>query len=330
MRGLAVVTGGGGFLGRHVCAALVQAGWRVRALDLRFEAEPEGEAVEGSILDEALLAETLHGASAVVHAAAIAELWTKDAADYQRVNADGTARVAAAARKAGARLAHVSSYTTLVSGPDRPERTLDETAEIDPANLLGAYPQSKRRGELAVLAEVERGLEASILLPSSPVGPGDLRLTPPSKMIRDFARGALPAYLDCLMNLVDVRAVAAGIVAALERGARGGRYLLSGDDLPLAEVAAKISAVTGVPAPKARAPYRLAWCAARAEAELSRLTGKPPAAPLTGVRLAGRRVRFSNQRARQELGFAPPPIDQALKDALDWMAAEGLIPQLAG
>ncbi len=322
-----LVTGGGGFLGGHVCAALNARGDQAIGLDLAFPKPQVGwTQIEGSILDAELLARAADGVDAIIHAAAIADLWTRRAEDYERINVGGTRAVCAAARTAGARLVHVSSYTTLVAGPDRPERTLDETHEIAPDALLGAYPRSKRRAELAILDAVEAGLDASIVLPSSPVGPGDHRLTPPSKMIRDFARGALPAYLDCLINLVDARAVADGILAAMDRGAPGRRYLLTGEDLPLGDVAALIERDTGTPAPKARAPYRLAWSAAWVEAGLSALTGRPPNAPLTGVRLAGRRVRFSNARAREELGFAPPPLETALKDALLWMAETGLAP----
>jgi dihydroflavonol-4-reductase len=72
-------------------------------------------------------------------------------------------------------------------------------------------------------------------------------------------------------------------------------------------------------------PQWLALAAARAGAGVSALTGRPPPAPLTGVRLAGRRVRFDNAKARDELGFAPPPVDQALADAVSWMRETGLL-----
>ena len=58
---------------------------------------------------------------------------------------------------------------------------------------------------------------------------------------------------------------------------------------------------------------------------MSALTKRPPTAPLTGVRLAGRRVRFDNAKARDELGFAPPPVDRALADAVAWMREAGLL-----
>jgi dihydroflavonol-4-reductase len=325
--GPTLVTGAGGFLGGHVVAALAARGEAVRALDIAFPAAlPEGaERIDGSILDAAVLAGAMAGTGAVIHCAAIADLWAPSRWAYDRVNMRGTCEVLIAARKAGARVVHVSSYVTLIGGPDQGEVTLDETLELTPTDLLGPYPRSKREAELAALSAARMGQEVVIVQPSAPVGPGDHRLTPPSRMIRDLAAGKTPAVLDCLLNLVDVRALAEGIIAARDKGQSGERYLLTGEDLTMAELAAKVAALTGVAAPRFRVPHWLALVAAKVEAGVSTLTKRPPTAPLTGVRLAGRRVRFDNAKARDELGFSPPPVDQALVDAVSWMRETGLL-----
>ncbi len=320
-----LVTGAGGFVGDHVVQALLAEGFAVRGLDLSFPAEAaKAERVTGSVLDAATLEAAMEGCGAVVHAAANAHLWARDPADFDRINVVGARLVAAAASARRARMVHVSSFIVLVSGPDRPARTLDETAEIAPEDLLGPYPRSKRRAELAVLEQAGLGLDAVIVLPASPVGPGDHRLTAPSRMLLDLSLGKLPAFLDCRINLVDVRALAGGIVAALKHGRGGERYLLSGEDWRFSDIANAVESETGVPAPKARAPYRIAWLAAFIEAGVSRLTKRPPNAPLTGVRLAGREVTFSNAKARAELGFNPPPPEPAIREALAWMKRAGL------
>lgn len=328
MTGTILVTGAGGFVGGHVCIALRARGYAVRALDVSWppQGPPADERLTASVLDEAAWRKAAEGCAAIIHAAAIAHLWTRDPADFERVNVQGTIRAAQAARAAGARLVHVSSYTTLISGPDTPPRTLDETAEVAPEHLLGPYPASKRRAELAVMDAVSRGLDGVIVLPSSPVGPGDHRLTAPTKMLLDLAQARLPAFLDCRLDLVDVRALAAGIVDALEQGASGTRYLLTGESLAFSEIAARVEAETGAPAPRARAPYRLAWAAAFLESGWARLSGRAPNAPLTGVRLAGRQVSFSYARASKAFGYAPPPASGAIRDALAWMAETGLRP----
>jgi dihydroflavonol-4-reductase len=88
-----------------------------------------------------------------------------------------------------------------------------------------------------------------------------------------------------------------------------------------------VARLAGVAAPHFTVPHWLALAAAWVEAGMSAITKRPPTAPLTGVRLAGRRVRFDNTKARDELGFAPPPVDQALADTVDWMRETGLLGQ---
>lgn len=325
MSGPALVTGAGGFLGGHVAALLAARGEAVRAFDLAFPAPlPQGaEKIEGSILDPEALGRACAGVASVIHCAALTDLWQPRRVLYDRVNMRGTCEVLIAARRAGARMVYVSSYVTLIGGPDRGEAMLDETVELTPSKMPGPYPRTKREAELAALAAARMGQHVVIVQPSAPVGPGDHRLTPPSQMIRDLAAGRIPAILDCLLNLVDVRALAEGVIAARDRGQSGERYLLTGEDLPMADLAARIAALAGVAPPRFTVPHWLALAAAYAGAGVARLTGRPPTAPLTGVRLAGRRVRFSNAKARIALGFAPPRIDQALADALAWMRTAG-------
>jgi dihydroflavonol-4-reductase len=323
MSGPTLVTGAGGFLGGHVAQLLAARGEAVRGFDIAFPAPlPEGaERIQGSILDPDALARAAAGVTAVIHCAALTDLWQLRRVLYDRVNMRGTCEVLIAARKAGARLVHVSSYVTLIGGPDRGEALLDETVELTPSQMLGPYPRTKREAELAALAAAHMDQQVVIVQPSAPVGPGDHRMTPPSRMLRDLAAGRTPAVLDCLLNLVDVRALAEGVIAARDRGQSGERYLLTGEDLPMAGLADRVAALAGIAPPRFAVPHWIALAAARAEAGIARLTGRPPTAPLTGVRLAGRRVSFSNAKARAALGFAPPPIDQALADALAWMRA---------
>ena len=331
MSGPTLVTGAGGFVGGHVVAALVARSEAVRALDVAFPVAlpPTVERIDGSILDADVLSSATAGARAVIHCAAVTDLWAPQNLAYHRVNMRGTCEVLIAARRADARVVHVSSYVTLIGGPDlgpdTGEALLDETVELSPSDMLGSYPRSKREAELAALSAARMGQEVVIVQPSAPVGPGDSRLTPPSRMIRDLAAGKTPAVLNCLLNLVDVRALAEAVIAARDKGRSGERYLLTGEDLPMMEVAAKVAALAGVAAPRFRAPHWLALTAARVEVGVSALTKRPPTAPLTGVRLAGRRVRFDNTKAREELGFAPPPIDAALADAVAWMRTAGLL-----
>ncbi|MFK7943489.1 MAG: NAD-dependent epimerase/dehydratase family protein [Paracoccaceae bacterium] len=320
-----LVTGAAGFLGGLVVRKLAAAGEPVRGFDLQSpEKIPEGvEFLQGSVLDPDAVAAACDGARHVVHAAAIAALWSPGRFDYDRVNVLGTCRVLAAARRVGAKTVFVSSFTTLISKQTSPGSFLDESAEHAPTDLLGPYPRSKRQAELAALGASAAGQEVSIVMPAAPVGAGDVNLTPPARMLRDLATGKVPALLDCTLNLVDADAVADAIIAARQSGQTGQRYLLSGEDLPMRAVAEIVAGHTGHPAPARTVPLVIAMTAARVEALISRLTKRPPTAPLTGVRLAAHPVTLDSRRAQADLGFVPRPVSDAISEALVWMSAEG-------
>lgn len=337
MSRLTLVTGAGGFLGRHVARRLLARDEAVRGLDLRFESPLDAaiEQVPGSILDGALRARALDGVDALIHCAAVTDLWQRESAIYRRVNVEGTRAVFTAAARAGVRRAvHVSSYVTLIAGPRLPERTVREEPAPPLEAMIGCYAHSKWQAERAAFGAAGQ-MEVVAVLPSAPLGPEDWRLTPPSRLVRDLANGAIPATLDCLVNFVDVGAVAEAIIAARDRGESGGRYLLAGTDISMREFLAAFARVSGVSVPRSTVPYALALAAAFTEERLiAPLTGRPPRAPLAGVRLAGRRVRFDSARARAALGFAPPPLEDSLRAALGWMVRAGMVrrplPGLAG
>lgn len=322
-----LVTGAGGFLGGRVARRLVAEGTPVRGLDVAYPAPlPEGvECQTGSILDREAVATATDGVRTIIHAAAIAGLWAPGRFDHQRVNAAGTCRVLAAARRVGARVVHISSYVTLIGLDHVDDRVLDETVEIPPSHQLGQYPLSKRQAELFVEAGAANGIDAVIVMPAAPIGAGDVSLTPPSRLLVDLATGKVPALLECSLNLVDADAVVDAILAARTKGDAGQRYLLSGHDIAMRDLASMIAERTGVAAPKRTVPTGVALAAARVEALISRVTKRPPAAPLTGVRLAARQCRFDNAKAREALGFAPRPVGECVDDALADFRARDLI-----
>ncbi|MEL7470929.1 MAG: NAD-dependent epimerase/dehydratase family protein [Pseudomonadota bacterium] len=317
-----LVTGAAGFLGGHIVRALKQSGRSVRGLDLAFPFSAEFETFIGSVLDPDLIRTAMQGVSGVVHAAAIAQLWTPGRFDYDRVNVVGTCRVLAAARRAGVPTVLVSSYTTMIGRDTSPGDIVDETSEITPNRLLGRYPRSKRQAELVAMSAAETGQSVSIVCPTAPLGRGDHNFTPPTALIRDLVFGRLPALLDCTLNLLDAEAIAAATVAALDHGRSGQRYMLAGEDIRLSDLATEIAALSGRPAPRHRVPLIVALAAARVEAAVARVTKRPPEAPLTGVRLAARPVGFDTKVARAELGFAPRPVRELLPEVVDWISAK--------
>src|SRR5258705_1781939 len=224
-----LVTGGSGFIGRHVVAALLRRGANVRVLDLAPPADlaAEVEFVPGSILDPERLDAAMTNVRRVYHLAGIAKLWARDRSDFDRVNAGGTALVlrAAAAHRVE-RVIHCSTEAILLPGNRGADALIDETVQPELSEMPGPYTRSKLAAEQFVRAAVEDGSDALIVNPTVPIGPGDRNLTPPAAMLSMFLNGHSPAYLDCVLNLVDVRDVANGIVLAAERGRTGERYIL--------------------------------------------------------------------------------------------------------
>jgi dihydroflavonol-4-reductase len=328
-----LVTGGSGFIGRHLVTMLQARGAGVRVLDL---APPDGlaadiEFVPGSILDPECLDAAMANVRHVYHLAGIASLWSRDRSDFDRVNAGGTVAVLRAAAVRGVeRFVHCSTETVLLPRRRSAGALIDETVQLDLADTPGPYTRSKLTAERSVLSAVSGGLDALIVNPTVPIGPGDRNLTPPAAMLSLFLNGQSPAYLDCVLNLVDVRDVASGMVLAAEHGRTGERYILGGDNVALHDLLSLLEQISARPMPKCAVPGWLALgLAAVTEWAADLLTGRTPAATREGVRLALRSGPFDSQKARHELGYAPRPLQDALADAVAWLSSDGATAQQA-
>ncbi len=326
MSDITLVTGGAGFVGKQLVETLRARGETVRSYDIAAAAHPDD--VQGSITDSDAMRRAMAGVAKVFHLAGNAQLWSRDAGVFDRVNRLGTELVVGAAMKTGVcRLVHCSSLTTLVgrATPIGPS-SADEAVRLEPGDMLGPYPRSKLAAERIVEAAVREGLDAVIALPTEPLGPGDDSLTPPTQMVLDFANGATPAYIDCILNFVPVESLAEGLIAARDKGKAGERYLLGGENIAMKQLLDKLGKLTGRAMPKTRMPYGVALAAGAIDTGLiAAITGKPPKAPLTGVRLAGRQVSFSSEKARCELGWAAGDVDAAMAKTLDWMRHKQLL-----
>lgn len=320
-----LVTGGAGFVGRSLVAALKARGESVRVLDL---AEPSHEGdIQGSVMDEKAVRAALCDVDDVFHLAGNAQLWARNAVAFDEVNHHGTRVVLAAAREAGVRrFVHCSSLTTLV-GRTTPigASKADESRLLDPSEMLGPYPRSKRLAEIAVEEAVGAGLNAVVAIPTEPLGAGDESLTPPTRMILDLLNGKTPAVIDCVLNFVPVASLAEGLIAARDRGRKGQRYLLGGENISMRRLLEALERLSGKKMPRTQLPYFAAQLAGVIDTGIiAPLIGKPPKAPLTGVRLAGRRVSFSSEKAARELDWRAAPFEPALVETLSWMKSAGL------
>ena len=323
-----LVTGASGFLGSAVAHVLRQKGYRVRTLaratSARANLDPLDEAFTGDILDSKSLDAALEDVDHIVHAAADYRLWAPDPAEVLRANVEGTRLVMNAARKAGlSRIVHVSSTATIqpLDGGSS-----DETMPAAVIPEMGCYKRSKILSERFVEQMAARdGLPVVIVNPSTPIGPRDIKPTPTGRIIVEAASGRMPAYVETGLNLAHVDDVAAGVVAALERGRIGERYILGGENVALSDMLAVIAGLVGRRPPRVRLPIGLIYPFALGAEAVAYVTGRTPFATLEGLRLARKTMFFSDAKARRELGYATRPYQEGLADAIGWFRQSGYI-----
>ncbi len=335
MAGTCFVTGASGFIGANLVHALNARGFAVRALlrpgaDLRGLEGADYEAVPGDLLDSPTkLAAAMRGCDRCFHVAASYHLWLRDYVPMYAANVDGTRNLLTAAAEAGcSRIVYTSTVGCIglpkADGQGRFTPT-DEATPVSEAQMSNHYKISKWRGEVVAREFAAKGLPVVIVNPSAPVGPRDVKPTPTGKVIVDFIHRRMPAYLDTGLNWVHVRDVAEGHILAAEKGRIGERYILGNADgnWSMKEALLALQEVSGVPAPKMRVPYFVAYAAAVVDEGVSKLTGKPPKAPLAGVKMAAYKMWFSPAKAIRELGLPQTSPKQALADAVEWFRAKG-------
>lgn len=327
------VTGASGFIGANLVHELNARGHRVKAL-LRPESDRRGlrgadcEPVPGDIGDRDRLPTAMRGCDWCFHVAASYHLWLRDYAPMYAANVAGTRNVLEAAAAAGcARIVYTSTVGCIgLPAPAGGVMTpTDEDAPASESQMSNPYKRSKWQAEQVALGLAAKGCPVVIVNPSAPVGPRDVKPTPTGKVIVDFLNRALPAYLDTGLNWVHVRDVAVGHILAAEKGRVGERYILGSADgnWTMAEALRVLEEISGVPAPKMRVPYSIAYLAACVNEAVAKVTHQPPKAPLAGVRMARYKMFFNPAKAIRELGLPQTPPRQALADAVAWFLENG-------
>lgn len=330
------VTGASGFIGSNLVQELLARGHRVKAL-LRPGADTGAllglkfERVTGDLLNRSLLERELAGCDWCFHAAASYQLWLRDYAPMYAANVAGTRNVLTAAGRAGCQRIIYTSTVGCIGLPELVNGKFLPTTEADivrPEHLTCDYKKSKFQAEtIAVEFFRKQGLPVIIVNPSAPVGSGDLKPTPTGQIIVDFLKRRLPAYLDTGLNWVHINDVVAGHILAAERGQLGERYILANKDgnWTMQETFAVLAELTGIPAPKRKIPHWLALRVAEANEMYSFVTGRPPRAPVSGVKMAAHKMWFNPAKAVVMLGLPQTPPRQAFADAVQWFRRNGYV-----
>src|SRR6478736_1060569 len=274
-----LVTGGSGFIGKHLVSALLARGREVRILDLQppSPALPQIQYVRGSVLDRDLVHRAMNGVDEVYHLAGLPGMWLPRKADFHTVNCGGTEIVIETARERGIkRFLHCSTESILF----RASPSIDSLADdaFLPDDMPGPYTRSKMLAERFAMQAAASGFPVVIGCPTMPVGPHDHNVTPPMAMLRHFLGRRLQLYLDFVVNLVDVRDAAEGLILVTDRVA--------------------------------------AIAAAALEFIADHVTRRPPSGTAEGVRIALRARALSTEKAQRELGFAPGPVEPVSRETI--------------
>jgi dihydroflavonol-4-reductase len=320
---MVLVTGAAGHLGAALVRDLLDRGEKVRVFVLPEEdiSSLNGmplEVMKGNVLDRESLRPALEGVDVVYHLAGIISIMPGRNEAMRQVNVVGTTNVARLAREARVRrMVYVSSIHALA----RPPRgtAINERVEFDPHNVEGEYDQTKAEASLAVLAEVEKGLDAVIVCPTGIIGPYHVRGgSPMLNQIRKWMKPGWHVSISGQFDFVDVRDVARGMVLAAQNGRPGQTYIISGERISVDALLSLVRDVTGFKGVNVRAPTWLAMLAAAFAPFHARMSKKPVQFTRYALKTLSSNSNICFDKARKELGYVPRPMAETIRDTVRW------------
>ena len=321
---ITLVTGATGLVGNNVVRMLLERGHRVRVLgrsssDPRPLAGLDVERFAGDVRDADAVRRASQGAGRIIHAAARVHIGWSGLEEQRAINVEGTRNVALAARDASARLVHVSTVDTMGCGSR--ECPADEETPLG-GHVECPYVVTKREAEQTVLDLVQQGLDAVIVNPAFMLGPWDWKPSS-GRMLLAVGRGQGFAAPPGGNDFCDVRDVAAGIVAAAEKGVCGRRYILGGEPLSYYEAWSLFAEITGRRRPMRIMRRRVVRALGAAGSAWGRITGREPDLNGAAAAIATMEHHFSANRAVRELGYQMRSAREAAMAAWEWFVANG-------
>ncbi len=322
------LTGGTGYLGQRLAAALVDAGHELACLSRsRERAAPlralGADVVIGDITDFDAVDVDLSRFDAFIHSAALVKTRVKDPSDFDRINVSGVANAAGRCLAAGvSKFIYTSSFMAL--GPAGDDGVpLDESALHDPHHIHNDYERTKYLGLVEFQRWLERGLPGVVLIPCVIYGPGALtsgNLT--AATIADIVLGRLAGILGDgtrIWSYAYIGDVVAGHLLALERGKPGERYILGGESASMEDFIRMVAEIAGVDAPTRHIPFWLAKIAALAEEVKSALFGREPKITRQVIEVYKHHWVYTSKKARRELGYETIPLREGLAETVAWI-----------
>lgn len=336
----ALVTGAGGFVGRHMAERLVAEGYSVTVSDLRDPQIAGARFVKADITSRAACEQITAGVASVFHVASMVQTKQSGAAPVWAVNHGGTCNLLWAAQQAGvSRFVYVSSASVVYQGADieNGDESLPYTAVSQ-----APYADSKIAAERDVIAaNGKAGMLTCSLRPHVIFGPGDGRFLP--AILRRAKAGALRlgvgtenklsdfTYID---NLIDALVLADKKLATEDGASLGGKvwFITNGEPLPFWDFVDQVLVESGLPRIRARIPYRIAYAAATVAEKVNSLlgTGDGPENGFTrfAIRYLCTHHYFSIERARRDLGYSPAvSITEGIRRTVESLRQSGDLPR---
>lgn len=332
---LYLVTGAAGFLGSNICAQLLERGDSVRAFVLEGDKYakflPEQvEIVYGNLCDKSSLekffAVDSDTQTICIH---VASMVTVDP-NYRKVvldvNVGGTENIIdmCLEHEHCQKLVYVSSTGALPELPHK--QKIKEVDEVNLDQVVGWYSKSKAMATNNVFTAVkQRGLNACVVYPTGIFGPNDNSLSETTSTIIKIINGQMPVGISGSFNLVDVRDLAAGCIAAADRGRVGEGYILGNEVITFKHLSNTLKKELGCQTVKFFLPVRIAESIAKKMEKKAAKRGEMPIMTTFSVYNLKRNNRFDYSKAKRELGYTTRPVEQTLRDTAQWLQKSGLI-----
>ena len=333
-----LLTGAAGFLGTNICMQLLEAGCKVRALVLpndksvKFIPE-EVEVVLGDLTDapslEPFFTVPEGATSVVIHCASMVTVNPNYSEKLMAVNVGGTRNIITKVlnHPECEKMVYVSSTGAIPELPHgTPITEVSKFTPCDPKKVVGAYSQSKATATQMVLDAVNvMGLKACVVHPSGILGPNDHAIGETTGTLLQIIKGEMPMGMQGSFNLCDVRDLAAGTIAAVDKGRIGECYILANKTVTLKEMCDMLHAECNAKKIKFYLPLDLADKIAAGLEKQAEKTGKMPLMTTFSVYNLARNNEFDCTKARTELGYTTRSYEETIHDEVQWMIAEGLI-----
>ena len=333
-----LLTGAAGFLGSNICAQLLSEGKKVRALVLRGDKSvkfipKEVEVVIGDLCDEASLEPFFtvpkSCTSVIIHCASMVTVDPGYSEKLMAVNVGGTRNIISKvlAHPECEKMVYVSSTGAI---PEQPHGTpiteVSQFTPCDPKKVVGAYSLSKATATQMVLDSVRvMGLKACVVHPSGILGPNDHALGETTRTVLQIIKGEMPMGMQGSFNLCDVRDLAAGTIAAIDKGRVGECYILANEPVTLKEMCEIIQRECTAKKISVYLPLGLADKLAQMLEKQAEKSGKKPLMTTFSVYNLARNNVFDYSKAQRELGYTTRPYQETIHDEVRWMIEEGLI-----